>query len=57
MNTITLTIRLGNDAMNTPEDVAQLLHDAADHISEGYYPKYLFDINGNRVGEFTYNNN
>ena len=56
MSTITITIRLGNDAMNTPEDVAQLLHDAADHISEGYYPRYLFDLNGNRVGEFTHNN-
>ena len=56
MNTFTLTIRLGNDAMNTPEDVAQLLHDAADIISEGYYSTYLFDLNGNRVGEFTYNN-
>ena len=51
MKTLTLTIRLGNDAMNTPEDVAQLLHDAADYIMEGYYPKYLFDMNGNRVGE------
>ena len=49
MNTITITIRLGNDAMNTPEDVAQLLHDAADLTSEGYYPKYLFDRNWNRV--------
>ena len=56
MNTFTLTIKLGNDAMNTPEDVSQLLHDAADYVIEGYDQKYLFDMNGNRVGEFTYNN-
>lgn len=45
-----LTIILGNDAMRTPEDVADALRRTADRV---YTERgAIFDANGNRVGGF-----
>jgi len=49
MNTFTLTINMGNDAMQTPEDVAEALRDAARDIETGG-KEFIYDINGNKVG-------
>lgn len=48
----TLTIKLGNDAMDTPEDVAAILADIAKYMHRnGSWPtSYVRDINGNTVG-------
>jgi len=50
--TFTLTIALGNAAMDTPEDVAGLLVDIAKymHRNGSWYPETVRDINGNTVG-------
>lgn len=57
--TITITIELGNDAMQTPGDVAWALRDTAKAIEEGrdaswdrHHDFPILDENGNRVGMF-----
>lgn len=53
MTTFTLTIKLGNDAMQTPEDISSALFDAAENITHGAYPTgIIWDENGNKVGEW-----
>lgn len=54
MTTFTLTITLGNDAMQTGEDVARALHSAAYHIEQHDSGRAIYDDNGNRVGSFGY---
>jgi hypothetical protein len=51
-NTFTLTIVLGNDAMQTPEDVAELLAAISkDMYKNGSWPRERWrDINGHTVG-------
>ena len=56
----TLTIRLGNEAMQTPGDVAGLLerlagtlHNLSDWQAEGDTGR-LRDLNGNTVGEWQF---
>jgi len=59
MRKFELTINLGNDAMQTPEDVSRALRIAADSLS-----KYgtdldhggIWDDNGNRAGEWKFEN-
>jgi len=48
----TLTINLGDDAMQTPEDVAELLDRTAKYMRKhGSWPaEKVRDINGNTVG-------
>lgn len=56
---LTLTLKLGNAAMQTGHDVADALSRAADYMSE-YYPDELtagaslslLDVNGNYVGKW-----
>lgn len=52
--TFELRVDLGNDAMQTPNDVAALLRDAADKLEAGTDSVHgsLKDENGNRVGQF-----
>lgn len=60
--TFTLTIRLGNAAMQTGEDIADALRNAADKLADGYGMDYLdewtglgaavYDANGNKVGRW-----
>jgi hypothetical protein len=33
-------------------EIARILRDAADRIEDGQKTGYLYDVNGNRVGEF-----
>lgn len=54
-----LKIKLGNEAMETPSDVAQALRETADKVERlfGRFPSCgcdgsLRDVNGNTVGEF-----
>lgn len=49
----TLTILLGNDAMQTAEDVAEALERTAHqlrHLQHGDYG--IFDLNGNKAGSW-----
>jgi hypothetical protein len=59
--TLAVTIRLGNDAMQTGEDLANALEGIANDLREWSGPEpitgethaaSLFDINGNRVGQW-----
>lgn len=57
-NEFTLTIRLGNDAMQSGNDIAEALVRAANYIND-YHQEIeagdalsLKDQNGNRVGEW-----
>ena len=55
--TFNLTIELGNDAMQTPEDVARKLRELAAYINREYatfLPEHhrIRDDNGNTVGSF-----
>ncbi len=50
-----LTIKLGNDAMRTLEDVADALESVARSLRVGTcygQTRPIHDINGNRVGEW-----
>lgn len=52
MSKFTLTIRLGNDAMQTLEDVAEVLHTVQNGLERGDSTGRVFDYNGNAVGEW-----
>ena len=52
MAKFTLEITLGNDAMQTPEDIADALQKAASHIQAGYGNGNIYDLNGNAVGSY-----
>ena len=53
--TFRLGIELGNDAMQTPEDVADALRDIADRIERGDLTGGgIRDENGNTVGSWDY---
>lgn len=47
-----LTIKLGNDAMQTAGDVAHALYEAAEKIDASHVLRVgvIYDANGNRVG-------
>jgi len=47
-----LKITLGNEAMQTGEDVAGALQKVAEAVAEGTQNGGIWDINGNRVGEW-----
>lgn len=46
----TLTITLGNEAMQTPEDVAWALRKAIEQLEAGETRRNIRDSNGNTVG-------
>lgn len=55
----TLIIDLGNDAMQTPADVAKALRDAAAHLDvctnvEPPIARDMRDANGNKVGFWSF---
>lgn len=52
--TFKLTIRLGNDAMQTREDVAEALVRVAEKLRAGLETTTIRDLNGNTVGEWSY---
>ena len=56
MTEFTLTIHLGNDAMRTPEDVADALTRIAREIrsNPGAIYKSINDLNGNQVGIYEF---
>lgn len=50
-----LKIETGNDSFghqNLSAEVASILRQAADRVERGQFDGVLFDLNGNRVGEF-----
>ncbi len=47
-----LQILLGNDAMQTGEDVARALHEVASNLEWGFLGGMIYDDNGNRVGQW-----
>ncbi len=49
-----LEVTLGNDAMRTPADIAEVLSRLSEKLktpSGSSLDQYLFDLNGNYVGE------
>jgi DUF917 family protein len=48
----TLTIQLGNAAMQTGEDVAEALARVADSLQGGVQSGTIRDVNGNTVGSW-----
>lgn len=57
MTTFALTIELGNEAMQTDEDVARALHRTASWFEENssmfeQCRGGIYDVNGNRVGSW-----
>ena len=56
MQEFTLRIKLGNEAMQTPEDVAASLRDIANRLDWGMYRRSgeILDYNGNKVGEWEF---
>jgi hypothetical protein len=54
----TLRIRLGNDAVQTPDDVAALLRKTADRLQLGHDlgtdTHTIHDLNGNSVGHYNF---
>ena len=56
MNEFTLRIKMGNDAMQTPEDVAASLRDIANRLDWGMYRRSgeILDYDGNKVGEWEF---
>lgn len=51
MAQFTLSITLGNDAMQTNEDIADALYDVAEDVALATSGK-VFDRNGNQVGNW-----
>lgn len=49
-----LTIVMGNDAMSTPDDVADALDRVAARLRAGSTSGSVLDANGNRVGDFEF---
>jgi hypothetical protein len=47
-----LQIKLGEDAMQTLEDLAVALHNVALKLEAGYSSGIIMDTNGNRVGDW-----
>ena len=57
MGTFALTIELGNDAMQTPEDVEEALRRCVLHrLATGYRQGKVTDLNGNTVGSYNFSN-
>jgi hypothetical protein len=56
-NTFKVEIKLGNDAMQTPEDVADALEKVARELRQdgwrGFCTGGIRDINGNTVGHYS----
>jgi len=53
MDKFTLRIELGNDAMQTPYDVARALQAVASRLMGGDENGGIRDANGNSVGSFS----
>ena len=56
MNEFTLRIELGNEAMQTPEDVGDALWAVANRLNYGMDRRSgeILDYNGNKVGEWEF---
>ena len=52
MAKFTLEIELGNEAMQTPEDIAEALRKTASHVQAGYGNGTIRDLDGNSVGSY-----
>jgi len=52
MAKFTLQIELGNEAMQTPDDIADALQRTASHVQAGYGNGTIRDLNGNSVGSY-----
>ena len=50
--TFKLKIELGNEAMLTPEDVADALETVAAKLRNGNRQLPIFDTHGNKVGDY-----
>lgn len=53
-NRFTVTIDVGNDAMQTLEDIAGTLEGVAERLRMGESSGKVRDLNGNTVGRFTF---
>ena len=51
-NAFTLKIELGNDAMQSREDIADALRSVAQQMENGGGVGHIMDANGNTVGKY-----
>jgi hypothetical protein len=54
MGNFDLNIEMGDDAMQTGDDVADALEFVATRLREGYTSGLIVDVNGNRVGVYKF---
>jgi hypothetical protein len=53
MQAVKVTIELGNEAMQTRQDIADALREVAQQfLDDGRYTIPIMDRNGNKVGQF-----
>ena len=52
-SSFTLSIELGNEAMQTGEDAARALREVATGLDQGYDKGRIVDDNGNAVGKWS----
>lgn len=50
--TFEMEIRIGNEAMSTPEDLAWALRRVAERLACGQSDGVIHDVNGNSVGSW-----
>jgi hypothetical protein len=52
MSSFTLKIKLGNEAMQTDDDISSALKEVAYNVESGITSGKIFDLNGNSVGTY-----
>lgn len=57
MNTFKIKIEMGNDAMQTSDDVITALKQVIKKLKDGRDGGKIFDANGNNVGDFDFYTN
>lgn len=54
MSEFALNVKTDNAAFeDAPEELSRILREVADKVQAGYGSGVIFDVNGNRVGEFS----
>jgi hypothetical protein len=54
MSRLTITLELGNEAMQTPDDITDALLRTIARIQDGHKEGNIRDVNGNTVGSFSF---
>jgi hypothetical protein len=55
MTTFSLSIKMGNETMQSEDDISKALFQVAQKIKTGFAFGIIMDLNGNKVGEYSIN--